>query len=101
MDLLAEMVIFRNRLTDAVSRGKASSHHQSWEEVEQSQESLNKTLSFLQQNIMNLRMVPLRTLFGSLKRIVHDESVKEEKQVHLETAGGDTPMDKALLEVAN
>lgn len=102
VDLLAEMVIFRNRLEDAVARGaSASAERQAWEEVEQAQEALGKTLSFIQNRVMGLRMVPLQTLFASLRRIVHDEAHRTGKQARLDTIGGDTPMDKALLEVAS
>ncbi|MHB0970325.1 MAG: chemotaxis protein CheA [Thermoanaerobaculia bacterium] len=102
VDLLAEMVIFRNRLEDAVERGAgASVEHSAWEEVEKAHEALGKTLGFLQDRVMALRMVPLKTLFGSLRRIVHDEGVRTGKRARLDAVGGDTPMDKALLEVAS
>lgn len=102
VDLLAEMVIFRNRLADAVSRGgSGASDRQPWDSVEQAQEALGKTLSFIQDKVMALRMVPLRTLFGSLRRTVHDEAQRRGKLVRLQTVGGETPMDKALLEVAS
>ncbi|MFZ2493991.1 MAG: Hpt domain-containing protein, partial [Thermoanaerobaculia bacterium] len=102
VDLLAEMVIFRNRLEDAVGRGaSAAEDRQPWEEVEEAHEALGKTLSFIQDRVMGLRMVPLKTLFGSLRRIVHDESRRTGRLARLDTVGGDTPMDKALLEVAS
>ncbi|MEW6584859.1 MAG: chemotaxis protein CheW [Nitrospirota bacterium] len=102
VDLLAEMVIFRNRLTDAVVRGRTmGSSDDAWNEVDTAQLALGKTLGFIQERIMKLRMVPLKTLFRHLRRIVHDESEKETKEIHFETSGGDTPMDKALLEVAS
>jgi two-component system chemotaxis sensor kinase CheA len=50
---------------------------------------------------MDLRMVPLRTLFRSLARIVHDESVRTGKAARFETRGGETPLDKALLELSS
>ena len=102
VDLLAEMVIFRNRLYEAVIRGQTmESQEQAWEEAEKAQESLGKTLDFIQDRIMRLRMVPLGSLFGHLRRIVHDECEREGKKAVLETKGGDTPMDKALLEIAS
>ncbi|MBN2383556.1 chemotaxis protein CheW [bacterium] len=102
MDLLAEMVIFRNRLTDSICRGRHMEDSiRAWDEVEKAQESLIKTLAFIQNQVMNLRMVPLSSLFGGLRRIVHDESVRCRKEVSFVVTGGDTPMDKAILEVAN
>lgn len=80
VDLLAEIIVFRNRLDDA---------------------ALGKALSLLQDRIMAMRMVPLRMLFGQLRRIVHDEAAAAGKEARLVTTGGDTPMDKALLESAS
>jgi len=92
VELLAEMVVFRNRLDDAIARG---SH------VKDAHDALAKTLSLLQDHIMAMRMVPLRTLFGQLRRIVHDEAAVAGKEARLVTTGGDTLMDKALLESAS
>ncbi len=102
VDLLAEMVIFKNRLNDAVGKGcRGQDQERAWEEVVGAQEALGKTLGLIQDHIMHLRMVPLQSLFGHLRRIVHDEGARLGKDVHLEVTGGDTPLDKALLEVAS
>ncbi len=102
VDLLAEMVIFRNRLSDAVTNGRnGADPGRGWEDVFSAEESLGKTLAFIQDRIMRLRMMPLQSLFRYLQRIVFDEGRKEQKQVRLLTRGGDTPMDKALLETAS
>jgi two-component system chemotaxis sensor kinase CheA len=102
VDLLAEMVVFRNRLDDAILRG---AHHgvqeESWRDVTAAHDALGKTLGLLQDDIMAVRMVPLRMLFGQLRRIVHDEASAAGKEAHLIAIGGDTPMDKALLESAS
>jgi two-component system, chemotaxis family, sensor kinase CheA len=101
MDLLAEMVIFRNRLSDSIRTGRFRKTESDWDDVQNAEESLGKTLTYIQDHVMRLRMVPLRTLFSRLRRIVYDESLREKKEVQLETEGGDVPLDKALLEVAN
>jgi two-component system chemotaxis sensor kinase CheA len=102
VDLLAEMVIFRNRLGNAIFSGQSADQaNRAWDETVAAQESLKKTLGLIQDRVMQLRMVPLQSLFRSLQRIVHDESNRERRSVRLETTGGDTPMDKALLEVAS
>ena len=106
VDLLSEMVIFRNRLSEALSQGlgqldKRERAGAVWREIEAAHETLNQTLGDLQTGIMQLRMVPLGSFFAQLKRIVYDESAAEGKQVRFEASGGDTPLDKALLEVAS
>ncbi len=106
VELLAETVIFRNRLSEALARARragadAAAAREAWSEVDAAHEQLGKTLDFLQDGVMRLRMVPLRTLFRQLGRIVHDESVREGKEVRLVTSGGETPLDKALLELSS
>ncbi len=113
VELQAETLIFRNRLSDAVQRAvalfKESEAGQSdfvrraraaWEDVDTAQQMLEKVLHQLQDQVTSLGMVPLRSLFRSLRRIVHDESHREGKNVELEIEGGDTPIDKTLLETA-
>ena len=93
VDLLAQMVIEENRLADAVHQ---SPSHQ----VIEASEALCRTLDVVRERVMGLRLSPLGTLFGSLRRIVHDEARREGKLARLETIGGDTPLDKGLLELA-
>jgi two-component system chemotaxis sensor kinase CheA len=102
VELLAEMVIFRNRLADAIGRARLSRGADSEQlEIELAHEALARTLNGIQERVLRLRMVPLRTLFSSLRRIVHDEGRRERRDVRLEVTGGETPIDKALLETAS
>lgn len=106
VDLLGEMVIFRNRLTDSLDHARdgvwsGQLRTADWEQVQASHERLGKTLDALRDGVMRLRMVPLRTLFGHLGRIVHDEGLREGKAVRFETRGGETPLDRALLELSS
>ena len=93
VDLLAEMVIQRNRLKELLGTTRG--------DTQLAFAALGRTLDVVQERVMNLRMTPLQTLFGTLQRLVHDESLQADKRVTLATAGGDTPLDKALLELAN
>jgi two-component system chemotaxis sensor kinase CheA len=104
VDLVGEMVISRNRLADSldgIGRGMPDLPPDLRETVGRSCEELSATLGRLRDEILRLRMIPLGTLFRSLQRVVHDESARTGKQVELETAGGDTPLDRALLELAS
>jgi len=100
VDLLAEMVIEENQLADAVSRGPTAPPAAAWAAVGGAAQALRRTLDLVRERVMGLRLTPLRTVFGSLSRIVHDEGRREGKPARLETAGGETPLDKALLELA-
>lgn len=106
VNLLAEVVVVRNRLGDALARTaplRSREHDEQgrWREVDDAHERLDATLDQLQQQVLRLRMVPLHSLFRQLSRIVHDTSVQEGKQVRLAVEGADTTLDKALLELAS
>ena len=109
----AETLIFRNRLADAIERSMLLLEEEDeidqdfveraravWEEVDLARQALEKTLHLLQEQVTELGMVPLQGLFRSLGRIVHDESRREDKTVDFEIRGGDTPIDRTLLETA-
>lgn len=109
----AETLIFRTRLADAIDRGLRQLARQeetapelveltrsSWEEVDMARQALEKILHQLQEQVTELGMVPLQGLFRSLSRLVHDESRRSGKAVELAIRGGDTPIDRTLLEAA-
>lgn len=114
VEVQAETLIARNRLADAIeqSRGLVEGTDQdlpeafvnsavsAWEDVEDARQNLEKTLRLLQELVTDLGMVPLQGLFRSLSRIVHDESRREKKKIDFQVRGGDTPIDKTLLEAA-
>ena len=113
VELQAETLIFRNRLSDAVQQGVALLGRSdgddedlrtritaAWEDVQTAQQMLEKVLHQLQDHVTNLGMVPLVSLFRSLRRIIHDESQRAGKTVELVASGGETPIDKTLLEAA-
>jgi two-component system, chemotaxis family, sensor kinase CheA len=106
VDLLGEVVIHRNQLADALERhrgelGGAGRRLEGLAAVQKASELLAGTLDQLREGVMGLRMVPLGTLFRSLGRIVHDEGVRAGKEARFETRGGETPLDKALLELSS
>ncbi len=113
VELNAEALIFRNRLGDAVQRGMdlrddpeqdralfSTRVEVAWEQIDRSLQQLDKTFNLMQEQVTQLGLVPLQSLFRSLGRIVHDESQREDKQIEFEIVGGKTPIDKTLLEVA-
>jgi len=106
VDLIGEVVIHRNHFADALERLRAEIREaglrpEILETVQRASDLLAGAFDRLREGVMGLRMVPLRTLFRSLARIVHDESARAGKAVRFETHGGETPMDKALLEVSS
>ncbi len=107
VEMLAEVLMYRTRLTDATAStrrlvpGEGKAAAEAWDELEMVRMHLEQTLDSVQDRVLKLRMVPLQSLFRHLNRIVHDESTRENKRVRLDATGGETPLDKALLELAS
>ncbi len=59
---------------------------------------LRKLTDELQDVVMSIRMVPLNGLYQKMNRIVRDMSKKLDKDVELITIGGDTEIDKTIID---
>jgi two-component system chemotaxis sensor kinase CheA len=59
---------------------------------------LNKITTEMQDLVMSIRMVPLSATFSKMNRIVRDMNKKTGKDVKLEIIGGDTEVDKNIIE---
>ncbi|HWR72768.1 MAG TPA: chemotaxis protein CheA [Nitrospirota bacterium] len=64
-------------------------------------EEVERLVGDLRANTMEIRMMPIGTLFTVFKRLVRDLSRELCKEVELETIGGETELDKTLLEKLN
>jgi two-component system chemotaxis sensor kinase CheA len=60
--------------------------------------SLQKTLTRLESTLMETRLLPVSTVFGRFPRLVRDVAHAEGKKVRLEVTGGETTLDKAVLD---
>ena len=68
------------------------------EELDQTVLSLQKTLTRLESTLMETRLLPVSTVFGRFPRLVRDVAHAEGKKVRLEVTGGETTLDKAVLD---
>ena len=57
-----------------------------------------RTLSELQESVMRMRLVPIDQVFRRFQRVVRDASVKMCKPLRLEVEGGQTEIDKSVVE---
>ncbi|MFW7380116.1 MAG: chemotaxis protein CheA [Oligoflexus sp.] len=91
IDFVGEMVILQavinEQLTDTSSTILRKSLRQ-----------LNKVSKEIQDISMNMRMVPVKTTFQKMQRIVRDTAQKLNKNVRITLSGEDTELDKTVLE---
>ena len=91
MDRVGELVIAQARLTQLAASGSDLSIKMIAEEIERLASSLRDTT-------MGARMVPIGSLFGRFRRLVHDLSRDLSKPVDFVTTGEDTELDKTMIE---
>lgn len=88
MDRVGELVIAQARLSQLASgtgtKGVA--------------EEIERLTSALRDAMMGIRMVPIGTLFGRFRRLIHDLSRDLGKEIELTTEGEETELDKTMIE---
>lgn len=91
MRQVGELVLARNQIT-RFAGGQLD------RELVQASQRLSLIASELQEGVMKARMQPIGHLWATMPRIVRDLAATCGRQVRLEVVGGDTELDRALLE---
>jgi two-component system, chemotaxis family, sensor kinase CheA len=60
--------------------------------------TLGRTLQQVEQSLMETRLLPLSSVFGRFTRLIRDLARNEGKAVRLEVAGGETRLDKTVID---
>jgi len=92
MVLVSELVLTRNQLLD-LSRRHGD------ETTKAPLQRLSSLTTDLQDTVMRARMQPMGRLFASLPRLIRDLSQELGKKINLVTEGGDTELDRQLIEL--
>lgn len=99
IDLVGELVTARNALlhlqhtVDTQYQIPALSRA-----MKDTSSSINRIVAQLQSDMLSLRMVPLRTAFQRLPRVVRDVSSRQDKAICLHVAGEDIEVDKTVAD---
>jgi two-component system, chemotaxis family, sensor kinase CheA len=64
-------------------------------------EVVERLTAELRDNTLGIRMLPIDVSFSKLRRLVRDLSADLGKRIRLETEGGDTELDKTVIEQLN
>jgi two-component system chemotaxis sensor kinase CheA len=93
IDSIGEMVILQNVLKEqSLMQGNIDSI------TNRTIDEIGKVGKGIQDLAMSLRMVPIKTTFQKMQRIVRDTALSLNKEVELELKGEDTELDKTVLE---
>ncbi len=100
LNLVGELVLQKNRVS-ALARQLAvhdATPQDMRESFTQAYGSLDRVTSDLQAAVMKTRMQPLEKIFGKYPRIIRDLARKLGKQINLVIEGGETEVDKSVIE---
>jgi two-component system chemotaxis sensor kinase CheA len=67
-------------------------------ELNEIESAMTRTLTELQDAVMNSRLVPLGSVFGRLRRTVRDVASRNGKQICFQSTGGETELDKKVID---
>jgi two-component system chemotaxis sensor kinase CheA len=65
----------------------------------QTDASIQATIANIQQEVLDLRIIPLSTIFNKLPRIIRQKANAVGKQVQLVIEGGEVSIDKGMVEI--
>jgi len=94
VNLVGELVIAQARLTQLAS----GMGHPALTSVAEEIERLSNDL---RDNTLGIRMLPIGTTFSRFRRLVRDLSAEMGKSIELVTEGGETELDKTVIEQLN
>ncbi len=91
VNLVGELVTLNARFCQEASQSRVP-------EFISISESFDRLIADLRDNTMSIRMVPLSELFNSYNRLVFELANKLHKKINLELKGGETELDKNMIE---
>lgn len=94
LDTVSETVLHHRRLEHMLDGAPRAAQ----EAIEQEVDRGERLLDELQETVLELRMVPLSSITGSLPRAVRDLAAAEGKEVDLQITGSETQLDRVLLD---
>jgi two-component system chemotaxis sensor kinase CheA len=94
MNLIEDLVINRGRLKQIAEQHKIK-------EMDEAIGMVDRSVSELQNLMMNIRMIPLNHIFNRLPRVVRDVAQYDSKEVEFVIEGGETELDRSVMDGLN
>ncbi len=93
MNLIGELVIAQSRIMQITSKVEGSDNS-----LKEAVSSLDRITRQIQEEVMNIRMMPIGPIFSQFHRYVRDLSIELNKDIKLVIKGETTEIDKNMLE---
>lgn len=94
MNLVEDLVINRGRLKQIAEQHRIK-------EMDEAIGMVERSVSDLQNLMMNIRMIPLNQIFNRMPRVVRDVAVYDKKEVEFVMEGGETELDRSVMDGLN
>ncbi len=99
MNVVGELLVAKNSLPYLADNVISMTHDQIKREIMDKYIFINRLSEQLQDLIMGMRMLPISYVFDRYPKLVRDIAKTLSKKVKLEMAGGDTKLDKNMIEM--
>ena len=99
MNVVGELLVAKNSLPYLADNVVGMTHEVIKREIMEKYIFINRLSEQLQDLIMGMRMLPISYVFDRYPKLVRDIAKKLGKKVKLEMSGGDTKLDKNMIEM--
>ena len=98
MDIVGELLVVKNAFPYISEILSPDNIEDSKRELNTKYEEISRIIEQLQDRVMQMRLLPLEYIFGRYPKLVRDISKKLNKKIKYIESGGDTKLDKTVIE---
>jgi two-component system chemotaxis sensor kinase CheA len=98
MDIVGELLVVKNALPYIASNMQQNNIEESKRELSSKYDEISRIIEQLRDRVMQMRLLPLEYIFGRYPKLVRDISKKLNKKIKYIEEGGETKLDKMVIE---
>lgn len=98
MDIVGEMLVIKNSLPYIAESLNIKNIETSQRELMARYDEINRVTTALQEKVMEMRLLSLSFIFDRYPKLIRDISKSLGKKIKYEEIGGDTKLDKTIIE---
>jgi two-component system chemotaxis sensor kinase CheA len=98
MDIVGELLVMKNALPYIANHIKSDSVEHAKRELLGKYDEISRLTDQLQDRVMDMRLLPLSYIFSRYPKLIRDISKKLGKRIKYVEEGGETKLDKAVIE---
>ena len=98
MDIIGELLVMKNSLPYVANNIKTGNTENARAELMAKYEEISRVTDMLQDKIMGMRLLPMSYIFSRYPKLIRDISKVLNKKIKFEESGGETKLDKMMIE---